>query len=162
MPDPVDLQLKEWRKERPDLNTSGLAIVNRIWMLGKLIRRRTRKALKPLKLEMWEFEVLAALRRQGAPFELPPSVIAKMSMLTTGAMTNRIDRLEERDLVKRKPDPEDRRALYISLTQKGVDLTDRAIEVRAEEAANIVSCLEEPERVELGHLLRTLVLESKG
>jgi DNA-binding MarR family transcriptional regulator len=162
MLDPVDELLKEWRKERPDLDTAGLAIVNRIWMLGKLIRRRTRKALRPLKLEMWEYEVLAALRRQGEPFELAPSVIAKMSMLTTGAMTNRIDRLEERDLVKRKPDPDDRRALYITLTQKGVDLIDRAIEIRAEEAASIVSRLQEPERVELGRLLRTLVLETKG
>jgi DNA-binding MarR family transcriptional regulator len=162
MPDPVDELLKEWRKERPDLDTTGLAIVNRIWMLGKLIRRRTRKALRPLKLEMWEYEVLAALRRQGDPFELAPSVIAKMSMLTTGAMTNRIDRLEERDLVRRKPDPDDRRALYITLTQKGVDLIDRAIEVRAEEAASIVRRLQEPERLELGRLLRTLVLEAKG
>ena len=162
MPDPVDELLKGWRRERPDLDTSGLAIVNRIWMLSKLIRRRTRKALRPVDLEMWEFEVLAALRRQGDPFELAPSVIAKMSMLTTGAMTNRIDRLEERALVERKPDPDDRRALYISLTQKGADLIDRAIEVRAEEAASIVSSLEEPERVELGRLLRTLILETKG
>jgi len=113
-------------------------------------------------MEMWEFEVLAALRRQGEPFELPPSVLAKMSLLTTGAMTNRIDRLEERNLVERKPDPKDRRALLISLTQKGVDLIDRAIEVRADEAARIVNCLEEPERVELAHLLRTLVMEAKG
>ena len=162
MPDPVDQQLKEWRNERPDIDVSGLAIGDRIWMLGKLFRRRTRKALRPLKLEMWEFEVLAALRRQGDPFELPPSVLAEMALLTTGAMTNRIDRLEERDLVRRKPHPKDRRALYISLTQKGADLIDRAIEVRSEEATSIVSCLEEPERVELGHLLRTLVLEAKG
>lgn len=162
MPDPVDQQLKEWRKERPDLDISGLAIVNRIWMLGKLIRHRTHKALQPLHLEMWEFEVLAALRRQGEPYELAPSVLAKMSMLTSGAMTNRIDRLEERNLVERRPHPEDRRALYVSLTQKGTDLIDRAIEVRSEVAANFVSCLEEPERAELGHLLRTLVLESKG
>ena len=82
-------------------------------------------------------------------------------MLTTGAMTNRIDRLEERNLVERKPDPEDRRGLYIFLTQKGVDLIDRAIEVRVEEAANIVNCLKEPEHVELGRLLRTLVLETR-
>jgi len=162
MPDAVDQHLREWRTERPDLDTSGLGIVNRIWMLSKLIRRRTRKVLAPFEMEMWEFEVLAALRRQGEPFELPPSVLAKMSLLTTGAMTNRIDRLEERNLVERKPDPKDRRALLISLTQKGVDLIDRAIEVRADEAARIVNCLEEPERVELAHLLRTLVMEAKG
>ena len=160
MTDPVDQQLKQWRQERPDLDTSGLAIINRISMLSKLIKSRTRMALRPMNLETWEFEVLSALRRQGNPYELPPSVLAKMYLLTTGAMTNRIDRLEERDLVERKPDPEDRRALLVSLTQKGADLIDRAIEVREEEATNIVSCLKEPERVELGHLLKTLVLET--
>lgn len=161
MPDPVDQQLKQWRQERPDLDTPGLAIIDRISMLSKQIRSRTRIALRPMNLKTWEFEVLSALRRQGNPHELPPSVLAKMSMLTTGAMTNRIDRLEERDLVKRKPDPEDRRGLYVVLTQKGVDLIDQAIEVRTEEAANIVNCLREPERVALEHLLRTLLLETR-
>ena len=162
MTDPVDQHLKEWSQERPDLDTSGLAIVNRIWMLSKQIKSRTRKALRPMNLEMWEFEVLSALRRQGEPYELPPSVLARMSMLTTGAMTNRIDRLEERSMVERKPDPEDRRGLYVFLTPKGVDVIDRAIKLRAEEAANIVSCLKESERIKLGHLLRTLVLETKS
>jgi DNA-binding MarR family transcriptional regulator len=161
MADPVDQQLKQWRQERPDLDTSGLAITNRISMLSKLIRSRTRKALQPLNLELWEFEVLSALRRQGEPYELPPSVLAKMSMLTTGAMTNRIDRLEERNMVERKPDPEDRRGLYILLTQKGVEVIDHSIEVCAEEAANIVRCLKEKERVDLGHQLRALVLETR-
>jgi len=102
------------------------------------------------------------LPKKGQPYWLPPSVLAKKFMLTTGAMTNRIDGLEKRSLVERRPDPEDRRSLFVSLTQKGADLIDRAIEVRAEEAANIVSCLKEPERVELGHLLSALVLYSRG
>ena len=160
MSDPVDQQLKQWHQERPDLDTSGLAIINRISMLSKLIRSHTRKALQPLNLELWEFEVLSALRRQGRPYELAPSALAKMFMLTTGAMTNRIDGLEKRGLAERRPDPKDRRALLVSLTQKGADLIDRAIEIRAEAAAKIVSCLGEPERVELRHLLRTLVLET--
>ncbi len=162
MQDPVDKQLEKWQQERPNLDISGLAIVNRIWMLSKLIRSSTRKVLKPMNLEIWEFEVLSALRRQGTPYELPPSVLAKMSMLTTGAMTNRIDRLEERGLVKRKPDPEDRRALYVVLTQKGVKLIEEAVEIRAREAARIVSCLKEADRTKLGHLLRKLVLEARG
>jgi len=161
MIDPVDQQLKQWHQERPDLDTSGLAIINRISMLSKLISDRDRIALSPMNLETWEFEVLSALRRQGEPYELPPSVLAKMYLLTTGAMTNRIDGLEKRSLVERKPHPEDRRSLFISLTQKGADLIDRAIEVRAEEATNIVNCLKEPERVELVHVLRTLVLETR-
>ena len=161
MRDPVDQYLREWSEQRPDLDTSGVAIVNRIWMLGQLTRRRLRKALRPLELEMWEFEVLSALRRQGEPFELPPSVLAKMSMLTTGAMTNRIDRLEARNLVERRPDPEDRRGLYVFLTAQGVELIDHAIEVRAEEAANIVNCLEESDRIQLEELLRKLFLGSK-
>jgi DNA-binding MarR family transcriptional regulator len=87
-------------------------------------RRRTRRVLQPLNLKTWEFEVLAALRSQGEPYQLVPSVLAKMSLLTTGAMTNRIDRLEARELVERKPDLADRRALYVLLTRKGIDLID--------------------------------------
>ena len=157
MADIVDKRLKEWRSERPDLDTTGLAVVNRIILLGKQFNDGLKRALKPLKLKPWEFDVLSTLRRQGDDFSLPPSGLAKQSMLTTGAMTNRIDRLEERGLVERRPDPEDRRALYVSLTERGMDLIDRAVEIRSEEANRIVSSLEESERVELGHLLRKVV-----
>jgi DNA-binding MarR family transcriptional regulator len=160
MTDPANRRLKQWRQERPDLDTSGLAIINRISMLSKLIRSRTRMALRPMNLETWEFEVLSALRRQGEPYKLPPTVLAKMYLLTTGAMTNRIDRLEKRNLVERKPDLEDRRGLDVLLTQKGIDLIDRAVEIRAKEAANLVGCLKESERVEPRHLLTNLLLET--
>lgn len=157
MADIVDQHLKEWRKERPDLETTGIAVVNRIILLGKQFNKGLKEALKPLRLQTWEFDVLSTLRRQGDDYSLPPTILAKQSMLTTGAMTNRVDRLEERGLVERQPDPEDRRALYVALTDRGMDLIDRAVEIRSKEANRIVSSLEESEKIELGHLLRKVV-----
>lgn len=157
MKDAVERHLEEWSEERPDLDPSPLAIVNRIGLLAKHFRRQTAGALRPLRLQLWEYEVLAALRRQGEPFELPPTALAKLGMLTTGAMTNRIDRLEERGLVRRLPDPEDRRALYVQLTPKGRDLADRAVEARMQSATRSVAALSERERQKLEQLLKKLV-----
>jgi DNA-binding MarR family transcriptional regulator len=113
-------------------------------------------------LELWEYDVLAALRRQGEPFELSPTMLAKLGMLTTGAMTNRIDRLEARELVERRPDPQDRRSLYVRLTEKGVDLIDLALAARMKCAAESVSALSDRETATLESLLRKLVLLSEG
>jgi DNA-binding MarR family transcriptional regulator len=159
--DLVERHVEEWGEQRPDLDSTPLAIVNRIHLLAGRIRRQTRRALRPFRLELWEYEVLAALRRQGDPFELPPTALAKLGMLTTGAMTNRIDRLEERELVRRRPDPEDRRSLYVQLTRKGLGLVDRAVTARMESAARSISALSDPEIETLEDLLKTLVLSSE-
>jgi DNA-binding MarR family transcriptional regulator len=159
--DLVERQLDDWTEERPDLDSSPLAIVTRVHVLGKRFRRETRKALRPFRLELWEYDVLAALRRQGEPFELPPTTLAKLGMLTTGAMTNRIDRLEERDLVERRPDPEDRRSLYVKLTAKGLNLIDQAVSARMKAAAASISILNDGETGTLEHLLKKLILSSE-
>ena len=148
--DLVERHLEEWTEARPDLDSSP-----------KRFRRETRKSLRPFRLELWEYDVLAALRRQGEPFELPPTKLAKLGMLTTGAMTNRIDRLEERDLVERRPDPEDRRSLYVKMTAKGLNLIDQALAARMESAAKSVSILSGSETATLEALLKKLVLSSE-
>ena len=160
--DVIERHLEEWTEERPDLDSSPLAIVTRVHVLAKRYRRQTKRALRPFRLELWEYDVLAALRRQGEPFELSPTMLAKLGMLTTGAMTNRIDRLEERELVERRPDPQDRRSLYVRLTEKGVKLIDRALAARMECAAESVSALSDRETATLESLLRKLVLLSEG
>lgn len=159
--DLVEQHLDRWSKERPDLDSSPLAIVTRVNLLAKRFRRHTKRALRPFRLELWEYEVLSALRRQGEPFELPPTTLAKLGMLTTGAMTNRIDRLEDRGLVQRRPDPEDRRGLFVKLTPKGLELIDRAVAARLDSAAVSVAALSERESKHLEDLLKKLALSTE-
>jgi DNA-binding MarR family transcriptional regulator len=159
--DLVERHVEKWTEERPDLDSTPLAIVNRIYLLANRFRRKTKKALQPFRLELWEYEVLSALRRQGEPFELPPTTLAKLGMLTTGAMTNRIDRLEDRDLVERRPDPGDRRSISVRLTGKGLELIDRAVEARMESAARLVAALSDTESAAIEVLLKKLVLASE-
>ncbi len=152
--DPVDLILKHWANERPELDSSGFAVVGRILLLGKLLESRVTQALAPLGLGA--FDVLATLRRQGAPFSLTPTQLSRATLLTSGAMTSRLDRLEEANLVRRSPDPEDRRGVCVALTDQGLELVDLAIVKRFEEALDAVSQLPPEDRVALGDLLRTL------
>ena len=152
--DPIDLILKQWSNERPKLDSSGFAVVGRILLLGKLLESRVTQVLAPLSLSA--FDVLATLRRQGAPFSLTPTQLCRATLLTSGAMTSRLDRLEKAKLVQRSPDPEDRRGVRVALTDQGLELVDRAIETRFEEALDAVSQLPPEDRVALGDLLRTL------
>ena len=109
MGDQVDELLQDWNAERPELDYSALGVVVRIQLLGKLLQRSAEAALRPLQLKLWEYDVLSALRRKGRPYEQPATELARLTMLTTGAMTTRIDRLEEKGLVTRTTDPNDRR-----------------------------------------------------
>ena len=152
--DPVDLILKQWANERPELDSSGFAVVGRILLLGKLLESRVTQALAPLGLSA--FDVLATLRRQGAPFSLTPTQLSRATLLTSGAMTTRLDRLEEAKLVRRSPDPEDRRGVCVALTDQGRELVDRAIVKRFEEALDAVSQLPPADQVSLAELLRSL------
>jgi DNA-binding MarR family transcriptional regulator len=126
--------------------------------LGKYIEADLKQALAPFGLDTWSFEVLAALRRQGEPYALSPTGLRRGALLTSGAMTNRIDRLEERKLVERVDDPNDRRALKVHLTPDGLRLVDQAIEVRFRAAEDLASRLTEAEMNKLTGLLRKLLL----
>jgi DNA-binding MarR family transcriptional regulator len=160
--DTVDTLLEQWRRERPELDVSGLALVVRIELLAKLLRRGTATSLADVGLKTWEYDVLSALRRQGAPFELPATELARATQLTSGAMTTRIDHLEERGLVARRPDPEDRRGVRVTLTGEGVDLIDRAIHTRLTAAETSVKALDAAERAVLERGLRKLLIDLAG
>jgi len=157
--DPVDKLLGQWAQERPELDCSSLSVVVRILFLGKVFRQSTERALASLDLKLWEYDVLSALRRQGPPFQLPATALARESLLTTGAMTNRIDRLEARGLVTRQGDPVDRRGVNVSLTQAGQQLTDQAIEARLKAANGQLAALSSDERRAISEGLRKLLLQ---
>jgi len=147
--DILDHVLSQWARERPELDGDGLAVVGRVLVLAKLLDRSVGHALKPLGLSLWAFDMLATLRRQGAPFRMTPTELGRSTMLTSGAITNRIDRLAERGWVRREPDPHDRRGVYVMLTEAGRELADRAVEVRLKEAEGAVQVLPEPDRTAL-------------
>lgn len=158
MDDQVDKLLIQWTHERPELDWSGLSVVVRILFLSKVFRQSAEQALAPLRLKLWEYDVLSALRRQGPPFQMPATALARASMLTTGAMTNRIDRLEERGLVIREMEPSDRRGVNVRLTSRGRDLIDAAIEARLTAASAQLQVLSMAERRAVSDGLRKVLL----
>lgn len=156
--DSVDLFIRQWNEQRPDLDPGALAVVSRVLMLSKLLEQSADRALAPSGLTLWQFDVLTALRRVGPPFRLSPTRLTELVTLTSGAMTNRIDRLEEMGLVTREADPADRRGVQIALTRAGRRLVDEAIAVRLEDARSNIAGLTSPERRLLAGLLRKVIL----
>ena len=158
MKDAVDRLLEQWRQERPELDVSGLGLAVRIEMLAKLLRRSTEQSLARVGLKPWQYDVLSALRRQGPPYELPATELARESLLTSGAMTTRIDHLEEQGLVERQPDPHDRRGVRVHLTARGREVIDAAIHARFMAAETSVQGLDSAERLTVEAGLRRLLL----
>src|SRR5260370_26970073 len=109
--DEVDRLVAAWRRERPDLDVRPLEVLSRVTRLARHLDRARRTAFAEHGLEPWEFDVLSALRLAGEPYELTPSKLLTQTLVTSGTMTNRIDRLASKDLVKRLPDPGDRRGV---------------------------------------------------
>lgn len=158
--DPVDTMLHQWTLERPELDTSALAVVVRVLMLQKTFLKLATSSLAELDLELWEYDVLSALRRQGKPYELAASELAKETAISTGAMTNRIDKLVSKKLLSREADHEDRRGINIRLTPKGVRVIDKAIQLRLDAANSGIQGLSKKERASLACLLRKVVLRA--
>ena len=157
--DAVDEILEQWADERPDLDTASLGVVIRIMSLYKTFLKQVTNALLPLDLELFEYDVLSALRRQGKPYSLPATGLAKETDLSSGAMTNRVDRLEARGLVRRRPDETDRRGVIVSLSLQGKRIIDQAIQLRLDAADKSLRSLAATERKQLGALLRKLKRE---
>lgn len=156
--DAIDDILEQWSEEKPELDTASLGVVIRIMSLYRRFHRQAGTALEPLGLELFEYDVLSALRRQGKPFALPATQLARETGLSGGAMTNRVDRLEQRGLVRRESDSADRRAVIVSLTTEGKRAIDSAIELRLEVADESLRELRASERRELAKLLRKVWL----
>ena len=156
--DDVDRVIAAWSRERPDLDTAPLAVLSRVSRLARRLDRARDLAFATHGLAVWEFDVLVALRRTGPPYRLTTGQLLAETLVTSGTMTNRIDRLEERRLVERDPDPNDRRALKVHLTSDGLRLIEQAIEVRFRSAHELAARLTDDELQELTRLLRKLLL----
>ena len=156
--DPVDKILAQWHRERPDLDVSPMGVIGRILRLSKHLERGLKKTFAEFGLNFGEFDVLAALRRSGEPFQLTPTELFSTLMVTSGTMTNRLDRLEKAELVRRIPDPSDRRGTLIQLTDKGFNLIEQAIAAHVENEHHMLSTAESLDRETLDRLLRELLL----
>lgn len=160
--DQVDAVLSRWASERPDINATPLAVSARILLLSRILSDRCDVALGALGLTLWQYDVLAALRRAGSPFQLSPTELARAVTLSTAAMTNRLDRLEAKGWIQRKDAPSDRRSLLIQLTESGRELIDRALPIRVESDRRTLRALPPESQVELSTLLRRALLASRG
>jgi DNA-binding MarR family transcriptional regulator len=157
--DNVDRIQAQWKRERPDLDTSAMGIVGRVSRLSRHFERELRTTFREHGLEAWEFDVLATLRRAGAPYELKPTALLEALMVTSGAVTNRIDQLTSRGLVYRKADPNDRRGSLVGLTAQGLHLVDEVAAIHVRNQTRIVSALAPDDRPELARMLRELLLK---
>lgn len=145
--------LTQWRRERPDLDPSPMAVCGQIWRAGEILRRGVTENWANYGLDLAGSDVILTLRRQGRGASLSPSDLAKDMMLSTSAMTNRLDRLEKRGLIKRTMDPNDRRGLRIILTDEGFSLADEMVVTHLETEKKLLSALSEEERAQISHIL---------
>jgi len=155
--DTIDDLQADWSEQRPDLDPEPMGVVLRIQTLAKILGDQTAARLQEHDLQWWQYDVLSTLRRQGEPFTLPATALAECAMLTSGAMTNRIDRLEEEGLVRRTKDLGDRRKVLVQLTGKGLKMIESATEARFEAAMEALESLSARQRHALSSLLRRVL-----
>jgi DNA-binding MarR family transcriptional regulator len=155
--DEVDDIVARWRAERPDLDVAPLQVLSRVSRLARHLDRARRGAFAAHGLEMWEFDVLSALRRQGSPYQLSPGALLRVTLVTSGTMTNRIDRLEARGLVRRRDDPQDKRGVLVQLTGDGIRRCDAAVADLLERERELLEGLSTDQQQELSGLLRVLL-----
>ncbi len=152
--DGVDRIIEQWRRERPDLETTAMAVFGRIYRLARIAGDEGENAYAEFGIGRAEFDVLATLRRSGRPFELSPGALAASMMLSTGGTTARLDRLEKGGLAERRPSPEDRRSVLVRLTPKGRDVVDRAVAAGLARQQSLLSHLSPAQQHRLADLLR--------
>jgi len=156
--DGVDLILEQWRRERPELDSSPIGVIGRISRLARELEQRLEPVYREHGLEPGWHDVLATLRRSGPPYRLRPSEFASTLMLTSSGTTKRLDRLEQAGLITRAPDPDDRRGTLITLTAAGRELIDSVTEAHLDNERRLLSALTDEEQRQLADLLRKLRL----
>ncbi len=162
MRDEVDRLVEAWQRERADLDLQPMEVLSRVTRLGHHLDRARRQAFTEHAIESWEFDVLAALRRAGTPYELSPGRLLKETLVTSGTMTNRVDRLAARGLVERLPDPSDRRGVLVRLTAEGRTTVDGALEGLLRRERDLLTGLDADQQRVLAGLLRELVVPFEG
>jgi DNA-binding MarR family transcriptional regulator len=157
MRDEVDRLIEAWRRERPDLDVAPMEVLSRVSRLARHLDRARSQAFETHGLESWEFDVLAALRRAGKPYQLSPGRLLKETLVTSGTMTNRVDRLTARGLVERLPDPGDRRGVLVQLTGTGRDAVDAAMADLLAHERTLLGGISERDQQKIARVLRELV-----
>lgn len=158
MEDEVDRLVTAWRRERPDLDVDPMQVLSRVSRLSRHLDLARREAFADQDLDGWEFDVLSALRRAGEPYQLSPGRLLRETLVTSGTMTNRIDRLSTRGFVERLPDPADRRGVQVRLTTQGRQVVDAALEALLTRERELLASLGTGEATRLAGLLRGLLL----
>lgn len=149
--------VQAWTEERPDLDASPMLVFSRLSRLSRHFDLLRRKAFAAHRLEPWEFDVLATLRRAGAPYALTPGQLLGELLVSSGTMTNRIDRLENRGLVVRSPAPADRRAVLVRLTSEGRSRVDAALQTLLDSETELLAPLGDDRSAQLAELLEPLL-----
>ena len=155
--DEVDDLVAAWRAQRPDLDVEPMQVLSRISRLARHLDIARRGAFAEHELESWAFDVLSALRRQGPPFQLTPGALLRATLVTSGTMTNRIDRLAAEGLVRREPDPRDKRGVLVTLTNQGQEQVDAALAGLLRRERALLAGLDDAERRHLADLMRILL-----
>lgn len=154
--DEVDRIVAAWRRERPDLEVSPMEILSRVSRLSRQLDLARKSTFAQHGLEVWAFDVLSALRRSGEPYQLTPSQLLTQTLVTSGTMTNRIDRLVAAGLVERHPDPYDRRGVLVRLTDAGKSKVDNSLQDLLVHEQELLAGLTTAQRKRLAELLRSL------
>ena len=157
--DEVDRIVGAWSRERPDLDFAPMQVLSRVGRLAKHLDRARRAAFEASGLDSWEFDVLSALRRAGEPYQLSPKALLLQTLVSSGTMTNRIDRLVDREVVERRTDPHDGRGILVVLTVEGLARVDAAISTLLTSEAEVLDNLSPNEQDRLAGLLRKLSLD---
>ncbi|MFE0417481.1 MarR family winged helix-turn-helix transcriptional regulator [Streptomyces tendae] len=155
--DPVDVIIDQWAAVRPDLDTAGMEVFGRVFRLARAMGDRMEQAYARFGISRGEFDALATLRRSGEPYTLSPRQLSATLMLTTGGMTGRLDKLERAGLLRRSPDPHDRRGLQVTLTERGLELIDEAVGAGLDAQTEALASLDAEQAGRLADLLRDLL-----
>jgi len=161
MHDAVDEILEQWRRERPDTDPAlwAMALVGRVQRLNRTLERELKTFFGRHGLELWEMDVLLTLRRAGEPYALTPGALLQAVMVTSGAMTNRIDRLEAKGFVERQAGSDDRRSVIVRLTPRARTLLDELLDDHLRNEARLFSALSVEEHTQLSGLLRKVLAD---
>ncbi|MBF6129156.1 MarR family winged helix-turn-helix transcriptional regulator [Nocardia brasiliensis] len=156
MADAVDLFTQHWNRERPEVDVSPMAVIGRVQRLSRLFEHELKRFFGGFDMEFWEFDVLATLRRSGSEEGLTAGALLKVAMVTSGAITNRIDRLATKGWVERIPCPQDRRVIRVRLTPEGRRTIDELLPKHMANEQRMLAALDADSREQLAGLLRTL------
>ncbi|MBH0010194.1 MarR family winged helix-turn-helix transcriptional regulator [Salinibacterium sp. SWN1162] len=159
--DEVDRIVEAWSRERPDLDFAPLHVLSRVGRLAKHLERARKAAFAVAGVEPWEFDVLSALRKAGAPYQLSPTALVQQTMVSSGTMTNRIDRMVTRKLVERRTDPNDGRGVIVMMTASGRERVDEAITSLVHDETALLARMSPLEQERLSSLLRKLSLDGE-